>query len=103
MARPQALLLLAMVERRLLIYVSMIKKYFLCTLRYQALDTTLALLPCIIDTLELIRVESGWDAASSSTATSLLRSVTTFSFIATLTISHLILSVTHGLCLKLQG
>ena len=70
--------------------------------RYDALDTTIMLLPSLVETLELISEDQNyrtdWDMAGS-----LLRSITAFSFIYTLYISCQVMSCTKELCVKLQG
>lgn len=71
--------------------------------RYDSLQTTVTLLPHIVETLELMAYGGDTNKATKDSASTLYTAVTNFSFILGLTLSHLILKSTQDLCKTLQG
>ena len=73
----------------------------MCTYRYDALQTTMNLLPLIAETLQRIVEDSSFSDCGA--ADTLLHNITSSKFIVTLTLACMIIGVTSELCLKLQG
>lgn len=70
--------------------------------RYDALRTTVALLPAIADTLAMMTRDPRFND-SRGTASALNEKIGTFRFIMGLTVAEIVITLTNDLCLKLQG
>jgi len=71
--------------------------------RHSALVTFGDLYPAVVDALDDISSDNSWNADSTSKASSLLRSVTDFNFIATFSIVSNIMAYIHSITIQLQG
>lgn len=89
-------------DSSLVMFIPVFIKIFEYSHRYDALSTTVEMLPTIVETLQLM-ISNVRYADSSGQAQSLLNNLTSSKFIVSMVISSLIIGSTNDLCLKLQG
>ena len=75
---------------------------YLSIYRYDALSTTLELLPHIVEALQVMTHDRQYSDSAGS-AQSLLNNLTSSKFVVAMVISGIIIGTTNELCLKLQG
>ena len=71
--------------------------------RYDSLETTQLLLPVLNDTLDSLIEDRNYVKTHAPVASSLQRNICSFDFVICLCVAHMLMDVTKGLCVQLQG